>query len=79
MPELAIGFFADVGVSAILAKAPLNRALLFLMSGVSVGASDALALGLADVVAPSEAVEPLRRATSPMPPGPATRASTSCG
>lgn len=61
MPESAIGFFADVGVSAILAKAPLNRALLFLMSGVSVGASDALALGLADVVVPSEAVEPLRR------------------
>ena len=52
MPESAIGFFADVGVSAILAKAPLNRALLFLMSGVSVGASDALALGLADVVVP---------------------------
>jgi len=53
MPESAIGFFADVGVSAILAKAPLNRALLFSMSGVSVGAADAVGLGLADaVVAP---------------------------
>src|SRR6185369_2057527 len=30
MPESAIGFFADVGVNAILSKAPLNRALLFL-------------------------------------------------
>jgi len=50
MPESAIGFFADVGSNAILAKAPLNRALLFLMSGVSVGAADALALGLADAV-----------------------------
>lgn len=60
MPESAIGFFADVGVNAILAKAPLNRALLFLMSGVSVGASDALALGLADVVVAAEAVEQLR-------------------
>lgn len=50
MPESAIGFFADVGVSAILAKTTLNRALLFLMSGVSVGTSDALALGLADAV-----------------------------
>jgi len=50
MPEAAIGFFADVGVNAILAKAPLNRALLFLMSGVSVGACDALALGLSDAV-----------------------------
>jgi enoyl-CoA hydratase len=60
MPESAIGFFADVGVNAILAKAPLNRALLFLMSGVSVGASDALALGLADAVVRPENVEQLR-------------------
>lgn len=59
MPELAIGFFADVGVNAILAKAPLNRALLFLMSGVSVGPSDALALGLADAVVAPERVEGL--------------------
>jgi len=50
MPESAIGFFADVGSNAILAKAPLNRAMLFLLSGVSVGASDAVALGLADAV-----------------------------
>ncbi len=60
MPESAIGFFADVGVSAILAKAPLNRALLFLMSGVSVGASDAVALGLADAVAATEQADDLR-------------------
>jgi enoyl-CoA hydratase len=57
MPESAIGFFADVGVSAILAKSTLNRALLFLMSGVSVGASDALALGLADAVVAAERVD----------------------
>ncbi|MEO6014757.1 MAG: 3-hydroxyisobutyryl-CoA hydrolase [Devosia sp.] len=60
MPESAIGFFADVGVNAILANAPLNRALLFLMSGVSVGASDALALGLADAAVALERVEQLR-------------------
>src|SRR5690606_24957566 len=53
MPESAIGFVADVGVNAILARAPLNRALLFLMSGRTVGAGDARALGLTDcVVAP---------------------------
>jgi enoyl-CoA hydratase len=56
MPESAIGFFADVGVNAILAKAPINRALLFLLSGVSVGASDAVALGLADAVVAPERV-----------------------
>lgn len=59
MPESAIGFFADVGVSSILAKAPLNRALLFLMSGVSVGASDAVGLGLADAVIAPDRVESL--------------------
>ncbi|HWA19199.1 MAG TPA: 3-hydroxyisobutyryl-CoA hydrolase [Devosia sp.] len=58
MPESAIGFFGDVGVNAILAKAPLNRALLFLMSGVSVGVADALGLGLADcMVAPEQLMD----------------------
>jgi enoyl-CoA hydratase len=56
MPEAAIGFFSDVGVNAILARAPINRALLFLMSGGSVGAADALALGLADIVVPAQRV-----------------------
>jgi len=60
MPESAIGFFADVGVNAILAKAPLNRALLFLMSGVSVGPSDAVTLGLADAVVATDRVEAIR-------------------
>jgi len=56
MPEAAIGFFTDVGVNAILAKAPLERALLFAMSGVSVGAADAIKLGLADAaIAPDTA------------------------
>jgi enoyl-CoA hydratase len=59
MPESAIGFFADVGVNAILAKAPLNRALLFTLSGASVGAADAVALGLADAVVRPERVEAL--------------------
>lgn len=60
MPEAAIGFFSDVGVNAILAKAPLNRALLFLMSGASVGAADAIALGLADA-----AIDPAGRERAP--------------
>jgi enoyl-CoA hydratase len=50
MPEAAIGFVSDIGINYILAKAPLHRALLFLMSGVTVGPADALALGLADCV-----------------------------
>ena len=50
MPEAAIGFVSDVGCNQILAKAPLHRALAFLMAGVTVGAADAVALGLCDCV-----------------------------
>jgi enoyl-CoA hydratase len=59
MPEAAIGFFSDVGVNAILAQAPLNRALLFLMSGASVGVADAVKLGLADAAILPEAADRL--------------------
>jgi enoyl-CoA hydratase len=48
MPEGAIGFFPDVGVNWLLARAPLHRALLFELLGSPVGAADAIALGLAD-------------------------------
>jgi enoyl-CoA hydratase len=50
MPEAAIGFVSDVGSNFILSRAPLNRALLFLMTGMAVGAGDARALGLTDCV-----------------------------
>ena len=72
-------FLPMSGVNAILAKAPLNRALLFLMSGVSVGAADALALGLADASCDPERIEQIagrhcrRCAVAPC------RTSTSCG
>jgi enoyl-CoA hydratase len=60
MPEAAIGFVADVGVNAILAKAPLHRALLFLMSGLPVAGGDALALGLADCAVTPERMAEVR-------------------
>lgn len=56
MPEAAIGFTCDVGVNFILSKAPTHRALAFAMTGVPVGAADALALGLTDC-----AIDPARR------------------
>lgn len=62
MPESAIGFFGDVGANAILAKAPLNRALAFLMSGQAVGAADALVLGLTDCIIAPEARAGIRSA-----------------
>ena len=60
MPEAAIGFVADVGGNSILAKAPLHRALLFEMSGVTVVGADALALGLADCSVPAERLAAVR-------------------
>ncbi|HEY0920531.1 enoyl-CoA hydratase/isomerase family protein [Devosia sp.] len=60
MPEAGIGFFGDVGVNAILAKAPEHRALLFLLSGAPVGAADALALGLTDCAVLPESLPQLR-------------------
>jgi enoyl-CoA hydratase len=56
MPEAAIGFVCDVGVNAILARAPVWRALAFALCGVPVGVSDALTLGLTDC-----AIDPARR------------------
>lgn len=60
MPEAAIGFVCDVGVNAILRKAPLHRALLFELSGQAVGAADALALGLSDCAVAPERLPEIR-------------------
>lgn len=62
MPESAIGFVCDVGVNAILARAPLHRALLFLLTGLAARAADALALGLTDCVIPGERIGEVRGA-----------------
>ena len=60
MPEAVIGFVVDTGVNAILAKAPEHRALAFLLSGLAVGAADALTLGLTDCVIAADARERVR-------------------
>lgn len=60
MPEAAIGFVSDIGINALLARAPRHRALLFLTSGLPVGAGDALTLGLTDCVVPPDRVAAVR-------------------
>ncbi|MCD7061355.1 enoyl-CoA hydratase/isomerase family protein [Pelagibacterium xiamenense] len=60
MPEGAIGLFPDVGVNAVLAEAPEPRAMAFLLSGVTVGAADAIALGLADAMVDQERLSGIR-------------------
>lgn len=61
MPEAAIGFFCDVGVNALLYKTTQARALAFLLSGKTVGAADAMALGLTDSMVLDASLEGLRR------------------
>lgn len=60
MPEAGIGLFCDIGVNAILAKAPPARALLFELTGQAVGAADARALGLTDSIVPADRLDEVR-------------------
>lgn len=62
MPESAIGLMCDVGVNAILAKAPASYALTFALPGRPVGAGDALGLGLVDHVIRADALAAVRAA-----------------
>lgn len=50
MPETAIGFFPDVGMLYLLARAPGELGTHLAMTGVTVGGPDAVHVGLADVV-----------------------------
>jgi len=48
MPELAIGFFPDVGANWFLRRMPLGLGLFFSLTGLSLNAHDALRTGLAE-------------------------------
>ncbi|MBN9314120.1 MAG: enoyl-CoA hydratase/isomerase family protein [Devosia sp.] len=74
MPEAAIGFFCDVGVNFILAKAPLHRALAFAMSGVPVGVADALTLGLTDCPIDPSRIDAVRAGIAAAADGPRVEA-----
>ena len=53
MPETIIGFFPDVGGMWFLAHAPGELGTHVALTGLPVGAGDAIALGMADVLVPS--------------------------
>jgi enoyl-CoA hydratase len=53
MPETIIGFFPDVGVLGLLARAPGELGTYLALTGAPVGGADAVVLGLADVVVAS--------------------------
>ncbi len=48
MPETAIGFFPDVGITRIFARAPGELGTYAAVTGATFGAADAVLLGLAD-------------------------------
>ncbi|RYF39695.1 MAG: enoyl-CoA hydratase/isomerase family protein [Comamonadaceae bacterium] len=53
MPETAIGLFPDVGGGYFLGRCPGRIGEYLALTGVTIGAQDALAAGLADVALPS--------------------------
>jgi enoyl-CoA hydratase len=48
MPEVAIGYFPDVGASFVLARAPGQTGVHLALTGERIGAADAIYCGLAD-------------------------------
>lgn len=59
MPESAIGFFPDIGASHLLAAAPGHVGLYLGMTGVAIGADDAVYSGLATHLVPAAALPAL--------------------
>ena len=62
MPEAGIGFFPDVGMAHLLARAPFRAGLHLALTGEHITGADAIALGLADHYVPSAQLETLARA-----------------
>lgn len=56
LPEVGIGFIPDVGSTWLLARAPGELGTHVALTGGSVGAADAIRLGLADAFIPSDAL-----------------------
>lgn len=54
MPEVGIGYFPDVGVTYLLARAPGCAGTHLALAGARIGAADAIYCGLADVHLPAE-------------------------
>jgi enoyl-CoA hydratase len=87
MPEVAIGFFPDVGATYALPRLPGEAGMYLALTGARVGPDDAGALGLATHVVPSSAIPDvverlvageavdavLASATRPTEPGPIAR------
>jgi enoyl-CoA hydratase/carnithine racemase len=60
MPEVNIGLFPDVGGSYFLSHAPGALGMYLGLTGLTIGAADALHVGLADVFVPSDQLPALQ-------------------
>jgi enoyl-CoA hydratase/carnithine racemase len=60
MPEVNIGLFPDVGGSHFLSHAPGQLGRYLGLTGLTIGAADALYVGLADVFVPAAQLETLK-------------------
>ena len=60
MPEVNIGLFPDVGGSYFLPRASGKTGLYLALTGLTIGAADALRAGLADLFVPSTRLDALR-------------------
>jgi enoyl-CoA hydratase len=69
MPEVGIGLFPDVGATYLLSRAPGELGVHLALTGVTIGAADAMTCGLAARCVPSgrldELVDLLRDGTEP--------------
>lgn len=61
MPEVNIGLFPDVGGSYFLSRAPGQLGNYLGLTGLTIGAADALYVGLADVFVPGDELAGIRR------------------
>lgn len=69
MPEVAIGFYPDVGATHFLNRIPSHIGTLIAMSGVSFKAEDMLWANLADAFLPQLQIESLMKWVGSMEPG----------
>lgn len=67
MPEVAIGFFPDVGGSYFLSRLPGQLGRYLALTGLQIGAPDALYCGLADFYLPPAAIASMADGLSELP------------
>ena len=67
MPEVSIGFFPDVGGCYLLAQAPGELGTHLALTASTAGGADAIAIGLADHLVPSERLPELVTALATTP------------